>query len=262
MNGNILPSNEATEVEGRVYVDPSLGVTATDNFIEQLRAAQQMNAAQNAASTQALGTDAQSTLGGLGGTTSYWTSRYQTPQTNATVANLRAAAQATALNEALANEKAMWDKRYQEAYRAYQKRAWDKSNTTTNSEDEDVKDNVELTDSSKTIVGSTPGVEGGQTVANIDTETGTVLGYTGVPYGEDGTTNYNYPLTSKYYSAVGTGAHIMRNYKNDDGHWVLEWELPSGKTVTTGWGQKLMKSDRGGYYVYDEKQNTYTYAGE
>lgn len=53
----------------------------------------------------------------------YFTSRYQTPQTNSAVANLRATAQAAALNQVLSNEQEMWKKRYNDAYRDYQKRA-------------------------------------------------------------------------------------------------------------------------------------------
>ena len=61
----------------------------------------------------------------------YFTSRLQTPQTNSTVANLRATAQAAALNQALQNEQEIWKKRYQDAYRAYQKRMNDKANQPT-----------------------------------------------------------------------------------------------------------------------------------
>lgn len=257
MNGNILPSNEATEVEGRVYVDPSLGVTATDNFIEQLRAAQQMNAAQNAASTQALGTDAQSTLGGLGGTTSYWTSRYQTPQTNATVANLRAAAQATALNEALANEKAMWDKRYQEAYRNYQKRTWDKSNTTTNN------------NNTNGDVETTPDVVSGDGASTVETDPLTGKeGYYSVtdPYtGEvtdvpmDGGANETRALT---YTNVSIGDMTNEKYQNEEGKTVWGWTyvLPSGTKVGIRYPkQRLVKGSDGNYYR--EENGAYTYLG-
>jgi hypothetical protein len=58
---------------------------------------------------------------------SYFTSRYQVPQTNSAVANLRAAAQAQALNEVLANEQAIWKKKYQDAYRDYQRKAYNRS---------------------------------------------------------------------------------------------------------------------------------------
>lgn len=127
---NIIPENEMTEVEGRVYINPQTGIDTTNAFIENLRQTQQANTAQIADQTQALGTEVPSNLGGLTGGTGYWTSRYQVPQTNAAVANLRAAAQAQALNEVLANEQAIWKKRYQQAYRNYQSRQNAKANAS------------------------------------------------------------------------------------------------------------------------------------
>lgn len=152
----IIPENEMTEVEGRVYINPQTGIDTTNAFIENLRQTQQANTAQIADQTQALGTEVPSNLGGLTGGTGYWTSRYQVPQTNAAVANLRAAAQAKALNDVLANEQAVWKKRYQDTYRDYQKRQNEKSNryynsltnpsggATTGGVDEDTSDSERL----------------------------------------------------------------------------------------------------------------------
>lgn len=133
MDNKILPTDEYSTFEDRVYINPTLGVDSTNQFIDNLRNTQQANNAEVNQQTQSLGTDIASNLGGLTGAQSYWTSRYQTPQTNSAVADLRAAAQATALNEALANEKAKWQKRYNDAYNAYQKRSWDKSNNSGSS---------------------------------------------------------------------------------------------------------------------------------
>lgn len=119
---NLLPESESTEVEGRVYINPQTGVDEANTFIENLRQTQQANTQQIAQDTRNLGTDVPSSLGGLGGATGYWTSRYQTPQTASAIADLRTTAQAQALNEALANEQAVWKNRYQQAYRNYQKR--------------------------------------------------------------------------------------------------------------------------------------------
>lgn len=124
----ILPETEVTEVEGRTYVNPQVALGESDTFIDNLRQTQQANTQQIAQDTYNLGTAVPSNLGGLMGGEGYWTSRYQTPQTNATVANLRAAAQAKALNDVLANEQAIWKNRYQQAYRNYQKRQYDKAN--------------------------------------------------------------------------------------------------------------------------------------
>ncbi len=145
----ILPETEVTEVEGRTYVNPQAALGESGTFIDNLRQTQQANTQQIAQDTANLGTEVPSNLGGLIGGEGYWTSRYQTPQTNATVANLRAAAQAKALNDVLANEQAIWKNRYQNAYRNYQKRQYDKANApktqnpeTTDPSEPDVEKNV------------------------------------------------------------------------------------------------------------------------
>ena len=145
----ILPETEVTEVEGRTYVNPQAALGESDTFIDNLRQTQQANTQQIAQDTYNLGTAVPSNLGGLMGGEGYWTSRYQTPQTNATVANLRAAAQAKALNDVLANEQAIWKNRYQQAYRNYQSRQYNKANApktqnpgTTDSSEPDVEKNV------------------------------------------------------------------------------------------------------------------------
>lgn len=124
---SILPTNEYTEVEGRVYTNPQIGLDESNTFIDNLRASQGRQNQEIFTDTQRLGTDISTNLGGLTGANSYFTSRYQTPQTNSAVANLRATAQAQALNEVLANEQAIWKKRYQDAYRSAQRRAYNRS---------------------------------------------------------------------------------------------------------------------------------------
>lgn len=119
----ILPTNETSEFEGRLYLNPQIQLDESSNFIDNLRATQTQQNQEIAQQTHNLGTDVPSNLGGLTGANSYFTSRYQTPQTNAVTANLRAVAQAQALNQALENEQAKWKKRYNDAYRNYQKRA-------------------------------------------------------------------------------------------------------------------------------------------
>lgn len=128
---NLLPENEFVEIEGRQYINPQTGLDESTQFIENLRAAQGQQNQQIAQDTYNLGTDIQSVQGGLGTNTpanmGYFTSRLQTPHTNSAVANLRAAAQAQALNEVLANEQAIWKKRYQDAYKSAQRRAYNRS---------------------------------------------------------------------------------------------------------------------------------------
>lgn len=200
----ILNDNEFVEIEGRAYANPQTALDESNAFIENLRNTQQANNQQIQTDTYNLGTAVPSNLGGLtspvgeGGAgdagLSYFTSRYQTPQTNAVVENLRSVAQAQALNQALQNEQEKWKKRYNDAYRNYQKRAssgggsggTDPSSTTKGGVDETA------TDSMYTISGSVPGVANGYTVPNLDLATGEILGYDYVPYGEDYKTNYNY----------------------------------------------------------------------
>ena len=125
----ILPTNEFTEVEGRYYANPQVSLDRSNAFIDNLRATQGQQNQQIAQQTQNLGTNVPTNLGGLTGANSYFTSRYQVPQTNSAVSNLRATAQATALSQALQNEQEIWKKKYNDAYRKYQKSAYDKSNT-------------------------------------------------------------------------------------------------------------------------------------
>jgi len=132
----ILNDSDFVEVEGRYYANPQVALDESNKFIDNLRSTQQANNQQIQTDTYNLGTAVPSNLGGLtspvtdgngGAGMSYFTSRYQTPQTSSAVANLRAAAQAQALNEVLANEQAIWKKRYQDAYRDYQRKAYNRS---------------------------------------------------------------------------------------------------------------------------------------
>ena len=125
---DLLDNNEFTEVEGRYYANPQVALDESNTFIDNLRSTQQANNQQIQTDTYNLGTAVPSNLGGLTGGEGYFTSRFQTPQTVSATANLRATAQAAALNQALANEQAMWKKRYQDAYNAYQRRAWNRGN--------------------------------------------------------------------------------------------------------------------------------------
>lgn len=125
---NILPENETTTFEEKVYVNPQTSLDEQLSFIDNYRTAQATRNQQITNETHNLGTDIPSNLGGLTGGEGYWTSRYQVPQTNTMLNDLRATAQAQALNDMLANEQAMWKNRYQKAYRDYQKRAAAKGN--------------------------------------------------------------------------------------------------------------------------------------
>ena len=113
----------STVVDDRRYIKPQVALDESNAFIENLRNTQGQRTAEIAQDTYNLGTAVPSNLGGLGGSGSYFTSRYQTPQTNEVVANLRATAQAQALNDAMNNALAQAKQRYSNAYKAAQKRS-------------------------------------------------------------------------------------------------------------------------------------------
>lgn len=113
----------STVVDDRRYIKPQVALDESNAFIENLRNTQGQRTAEIAQDTYNLGTAVPSNLGGLGGSGSYFTSRYQTPQTNEVVANLRATAQAQALNDAMNNALAQAKQRYNNAYKAAQRRS-------------------------------------------------------------------------------------------------------------------------------------------
>lgn len=107
----------------RRYVNPQVSLNEQNAFIDNLRNTQGQDTAQIRQDTYNLGTAVPSNLGGLAGGSNYFKSRYQTPQTNSMVSDLRAAAQAQALSTLLNNEIGKAKKRYNDAYRAAKKRA-------------------------------------------------------------------------------------------------------------------------------------------
>lgn len=107
----------------RRYINPQVSLNEQNAFIDNLRNMQGQDTAQIRQDTYNLGTAVPSNLGGLAGGSGYFRSRYQTPQTNSMIADLRAAAQSQALSTLLNNEIGKAQKRYQDAYRAAKKRA-------------------------------------------------------------------------------------------------------------------------------------------
>ena len=107
----------------RRYINPQVSLDEQNAFIDNLRNMQQTDTAQITQDTHNLGTNLPSNLGGLGGGTSYFKSRYQTPQTNSMISDLRATAQANALSTLMNNEISKAKKRYNDAYRAAKKRS-------------------------------------------------------------------------------------------------------------------------------------------
>ena len=112
----------STTVDDMRYINPQVGLDESNAFIENLRATQGQRTQEIAEDTYNLGTAVPSNLGGLGGAGTYFTSRYQTPQTNDAIANLRTAAQMQALTSAMNNLLGQAKQRYAKAYKSYQKR--------------------------------------------------------------------------------------------------------------------------------------------
>ena len=104
------------EENGRRYINPQVALDEENAFIQNLRDTQGQRNAQIAQQTNGLGKNVPTNLGSLNGSEAYFNARYQTPQTNSLIGDLRAAAQATALNTALNNELTKANKLYKDAY--------------------------------------------------------------------------------------------------------------------------------------------------
>ena len=119
----------------RRYINPQVSLAEQNAFINNLRNNQQDWTDETTSVTENLGTKIPSHLGGLTGGSGYFASRYQTPQTNSMVSDLRAAAQSQALSQLMNNEIAKAQKRYSDAYRAAKKRESDASSNGGNGND-------------------------------------------------------------------------------------------------------------------------------
>ena len=106
-----MNNNEAYDYKGNKYINPTLSRDEQMQFIDNLRSIQANNNAGIQADTRNLGTDVAPTQGGLVGGEDYFMQRYQTPQVDSMVANLRATAQAKALSDVLAGLSAQYKQR-------------------------------------------------------------------------------------------------------------------------------------------------------
>ena len=106
-----MNNNEAYDYEGNKYINPTLSRDEQMQFIDNLRGIQANNNAGIQTDTRNLGTDVTPTQGGLVGGEDYFMQRYQTPQVDSMVANLRATAQAKALSDVLAGLSAQYKQR-------------------------------------------------------------------------------------------------------------------------------------------------------
>lgn len=118
-----MNEDEIYSFEDRTYLNPTTSRDEQLSFIDTLRETQAKNTAQIRTDTYNLGSPLPSNLGGLSGAEDTFIARYQTPQTEQTVADLRTAAQQSALNQALTNLQTAYKKRYNDAMLNYQQRA-------------------------------------------------------------------------------------------------------------------------------------------
>lgn len=152
--------DEVFTFEDREYVNPEVSLNEQLDFVDKYRTLQNQSQAQINRGTQALGTQVPSSMGGLTGAENLWTTQYRTPQVNATVENLKQAAQMSALNTALSNQQTMWQNRYNQAERAYQRAKMKRDYTSTSNSG--ANDNVKFKGADEyekkgTITGGTPG---------------------------------------------------------------------------------------------------------
>lgn len=238
----ILPENETTEFENRTYINPEVSLNEQTSFIDNLRANQGERNAEIAQQTYNLGTAVPSNLGGLTGGEGYWTSRYQTPQTASAVAELRSAAQAQALNDVLSNEQAKWKKRYNDAYRDYQKRK--NTNGGGGDGDNDEGEEPEYTPSGETLTSD----ENTLTVPQPETTdtgvTSAVNAYAGVTGGGQApTTSSTYGVlydkngnrtSIKVYPGKGIEVPGGMSYNKDGARNFLQNWVKNGGRVSNG----------------------------
>lgn len=212
----------STVVDGQRYINPQVALDESNAFIETLRDSQKQRTAEIAQDTYNLGTAVPSNLGGLGGAGSYFTSRYQTPQTNEVVANLRATAQAQALNDAMNNVLAQAKQRYNNAYKAYQRRHSntgggngddkDKGNNNKKGKfDTKTPDELSLELSGTTSLDSGP-VSGQLRKYYILTKDGKRVPVNAVGSGKNMTLDVGTDNTGSYMSKTLTGADAINKY--------------------------------------------------
>lgn len=125
-----MNENEYISFEDRVYANPTTSRDEQLQFIDTLRETMGGNLQQINRGTYNLGSPLPSNLGGLSGAEQTFEARYQRPQVEATAAQLRNAAQASALNTALSNLQNTYKQRYNDAVQNYQKRVATPSSTT------------------------------------------------------------------------------------------------------------------------------------
>lgn len=110
------------EAEGRQYIRPEVSRDEQLAFIDTLKDVQAQNTAEINQNTYNLGSAVPSNVGGLTGSEGLWEAQYQTPQTMAQVADLKAATQQSALTQEMKNLNDYWQNEYKQSQRRYYRR--------------------------------------------------------------------------------------------------------------------------------------------
>lgn len=113
---------ETYNFEDRQYLKPEVSRDEQLGFIDNLRSTQTNDLNKISRDTYNMGTPVTSNLGGLHGSEGVWGAQHVSPQTNALVADLKATAQASALNTALSNMQQQYKNAYDQVKRNYTKR--------------------------------------------------------------------------------------------------------------------------------------------
>lgn len=114
-----MQDDTVLEIENRNYINPQTGLDERMEFINTLRDVQAQNTAEINQNTYNSGSQVPSNVGGLTGSEGLWQAQYQTPQTDAQVANLKAIAQQQALNQVTSNLQDVYQNRYKQALRNF-----------------------------------------------------------------------------------------------------------------------------------------------
>lgn len=237
--------------EGLMEVSPTASRDATTAFIDQYRQLQGENTAQIGTAAHALGSDLTAQYGGLHGPSDYIKSRYQTPQTESRIANLRTTAQLAALNQLMQNEQNKWANRYNQAYRNYQKRSYDASKNSTATTSSTAGSNLPVDTNTGSDTQETdewqPGV-GDLVPSGTDTNGATTYHYTDPISGQ----SYILQNPSVAYDAITQQSSSL-------GLWPDGSKMTPGSTYTTdGKVYTYVVSNDGRGKVY---QRTYSFGG-
>lgn len=241
-------NNESYDFEDRKYVNPTLSRDEQLAFVDNLRNVQQNDMAKIVQDTHNLGSDLPSNEGGLTGSEGLWNAQYVDPKVNEMVSSLKSAAQAQALNNILTNHQDQWQQRYNEAYRAAEKRKealdYDKGGNGSNKNaggevDDDDPDWTDNTGGSKDVAYVAP--------SNQEENAGT-----SVIWEFDMGNGFTLPMEVKYddYGQV-SDVYAGRNGKYHGEQARAYWEKmrSSGKS-----GKQITKQDN--EQLYNEYYNT------